>query len=97
MPIYAYRCRDCGGVTDAYASINDAPAAIECEHCASGATYRVIGPVAYHASESTKASRLDSKYEKRIDDAMRKSASADPERLLRKMKPFSPAKDAPKS
>ncbi len=97
MPIYAYRCAHCGGVTDAYASIDAAPDAIECEHCASRETHRIIARVAYHASEATKTSRLDTKYEKKIDDAMRKSASADPDRLLRKMKSFSSAKDAPKS
>jgi len=88
VPIYAYRCAQCGGVTDAYSSIDDAPANIDCEHCASRDTHRIIARVAYHASESTKTSRLDSKYEKRIDDAMRRSATADPNRLLRKMKPF---------
>ena len=93
MPIYSYRCRACGGVTDAYASIDDAPAAIECEHCNATDTYRVIGRVAYHANESTKTARLDPKYEKRVDDAMRKSSNADPNRLLRKMRPLSDAKD----
>lgn len=93
MPIYAYRCRTCGDVTDAYASIKDPPASIDCEHCRGSDTHRIIARVAYHASESTKTSKLDPKYEKMVDDAMYKSRSADPDRLFRKMKPFSSAKD----
>jgi putative FmdB family regulatory protein len=92
MPVYAYRCRDCGGVSDAYASISTAPDSIGCEHCQSHATHRIITRVAYHASENTKTARLDPKYDKMVDASMRKSANADPQRLLRKMKPFS-AKD----
>ncbi|HTK98660.1 MAG TPA: zinc ribbon domain-containing protein [Pseudomonadales bacterium] len=93
MPIYAYRCRHCGGVTDAYASLNDAPASVECEHCRGSETYRVVGRVAYHASENTKTAKLDPKYEKMADASMRKNPLADPDRLLRKMKPFSSSKD----
>jgi putative FmdB family regulatory protein len=93
MPIYSYRCRSCGGVTDAYASIDAAPEAITCEHCGRTETYRVVGRVAYHASENAKTARLDPKYEKRVDDALRKSSNADPDRLLRKMKPFGNAKE----
>jgi putative FmdB family regulatory protein len=92
VPIYSYRCRACGGVTDAYASVNAAPPSVRCEGCDATDTYRVIGRVAYHANESTKTARLDPKYEKRVDDAMRKSSNADPDRLLRKMKPFDGAK-----
>lgn len=93
MPIYAYRCRHCGDVTDAYASVNAPPVSVECEHCRSNDTHRVIASVAYHASESTKTAKLDPKYEKMADAAMRKNPLADPDRLLRKMKPYGPAKD----
>jgi len=93
MPIYVYRCRACGGVSDAYASINDPPAPIVCQHCGAGETHRVIARVAYHASDNAKSARLDPKYEKMVDDSMRKSRNADPDRLLRKMKPFNSAPD----
>jgi putative FmdB family regulatory protein len=93
MPIYVYRCRDCGDVTEAFASISSPADPIECEHCHGSATYRVIGRVVYHASENAKVARLDPKYEKMVDDSMRKSAGADPDRLLKKMKPFGPPKD----
>lgn len=89
MPIYAYRCRNCSGVTDVYASVKEPPASVECEHCGATDTHRVIARVAYHASEATKTARLDPKYEKMADAAMRKNPLADPDRLLRKMKPYS--------
>jgi putative FmdB family regulatory protein len=88
MPIYVYRCRDCGEATEAFASINDPADPIVCEHCHGTNTHRIIGRVAYHASDNAKTARLDPKYEKQVDDAMRKSASADPDRLLKKMKPY---------
>jgi putative FmdB family regulatory protein len=88
MPIYAYRCAACDGLTDHLAAVDDAPAAVTCEHCGSGDTRRVIARVAYHASEATKVAKLDSKYEKKVDDAMRKSASASEHRLIDKLKPF---------
>lgn len=93
MPIYAYRCRACGGATDVYASINDPPVNIDCEHCRGHETHRIIARVAYHASDNAKTSRLDPKYERMVDDSMRKSSNADPDRLLRKMKPFGSGKD----
>jgi len=93
VPIYAYRCRACGEVTDTFASVGDAPDHIECEHCQSQETHRIIARVAYHASENSKTAKLDPKYEKMVNDSLRKSSSADPDRLLKKMKPFGPAKD----
>ncbi len=88
MPIYAYRCRSCGGVTERFDSVDDAPESISCSHCRGRETHRVISRVAYHASEATKTSKLDPKYEKMVDHAMDKSRSADVDRLVRKMKPF---------
>ena len=93
MPIYAYRCSKCGEVTDAYEKVSSAPKTISCSHCGAKGAKRIISRVAYHASESAKTSRLDPKYEKMADDAAKKSASADPMRLLKKMKPFTGAKD----
>jgi putative FmdB family regulatory protein len=92
MPIYPYRCRQCGNVTDEFCSVADVPEAVECASCQSTQTHRVIGRTAYHASDATKTSKLDPKYEKMVDASMRKSASADPEHLLKKMRPFSDAK-----
>ena len=93
MPIYAYRCSQCGEVTDAYEKVSSASKTIACSHCGAEGAKRIISRVAYHASEATKTARLDSKYEKMADDAAKKSAAADPMRLLKKMKPFTGAKD----
>ncbi len=88
MPIYAYRCNVCGELTDHFAPVDRAPAHVLCAGCGSEDTRRVISSVAYHASNATKAARLDPKYDKMVDHAMRKSASADEHRLIRKLKPF---------
>ena len=92
MPVYAYRCRACGEVTDRFASVDAAPEQIVCEHCHGEDTYRIISRVAYHASDAGKTARLDPKYEKMVDHAMRKSANADVDRLIKKMKPYPSAK-----
>jgi len=89
VPIYTYRCGACDEVTETYASVRDAPRTVRCEHCGADGARRIISSVAYHASEAAKTSRLDPKYEKMVDAAYEKSASADPNRLLKKMKPFS--------
>ncbi len=92
MPIYAYRCNGCGEVTDRLTAVGAAADHVTCEHCASDDTRRIIANVAYHASEATKTSRLDPKYEKMVDHAMRKSENANEHRLINRMKPFSGAK-----
>ena len=92
MPIYAYRCRSCGEVTDRLFSVAEVEDSVGCEHCQSDDTYRVIGRTAYHASEATKTSKLDPRYEKMVDHSMAKSASADEHKLLKKMKSFKGAK-----
>ena len=76
MPIYAYRCRVCGEVTERLMAVAELEDSIACEHCQSDETHRVIGRTAYHASESTKTAKLDPKYEKMVstrDDASKKS------------------------
>ena len=93
MPIYAYRCVECDEVTDVYAKVGAAPQTTRCERCGAEGAKRIISRVAYHASEASKTARLDPKYEKMADDAYKKSASADPNRLLKKMKPFDGARD----
>ena len=90
MPIYAYRCDSCDEVTDTFASIKDVPAQVTCGSCGSSHTHRIIARVAYHASEATKTARLDPKYEKMVDHAMKKSASADENRLIDRMTRSSP-------
>ncbi len=85
MPIYVYRCSGCNCLTDAFASVSDIPEQVVCEHCGSAETHRIISSVAYHASQASRTARLDPKYEKMVDHAMKKSASADENRLIDRM------------
>lgn len=81
MPIYEYRCRNCGAVTGRLASINDIPAEIACERCHATAT-RIISRPAVKLSAKSKTARLDPKYDRMVDQAMRNTPSADPDRLI---------------
>ena len=85
VPIYCYRCGGCDCLTDAFAPVSNIPDRVVCEHCGSKETHRVISSVAYHASQSSRTARLDPKYEKMVDNAMKKSASADENRLIDRM------------
>ena len=96
MPLYAYRCGACARVTDSYSATATAAAehdSVPCAHCGCASTHRIIGRVAYHASDSAKTARLDTKYEKMVQHSIGKSPLADPDRLLKKMTPYDGAKD----
>ena len=98
MPLYAYRCRQCSAVTDSYSAkpstaTDEAVDAVPCASCASSQTYRIIGRVAYHASDNAKTARLDPKYEKMVQHSLGSSPLADPDRLLKKMTPYDGAQD----
>ena len=98
MPLYAYRCRDCGAVTESYAAsataANDNETLrVPCAECASEATHRIIGRVAYHASNNAKTAKLDPRYEKMVQHSLGKSPLANPDRLIKKMTPYDGAKD----
>jgi len=88
MPVYAFRCRKCGLVTDEFAPLYDAPERVRCEHCNSEETHRIISRVACHASEASRTARLDPRNEEMVNHAMKISENADVDRLLRRMKPF---------
>ena len=88
MPIYEYRCKACEQITDKYFSSTDAPRILTCKHCSAEDAERIISGAVYHADEATKTAKLDSKYEKKAEAALRNTRSADPDRLLRKMLDF---------
>lgn len=88
MPLYPYRCRDCGSLTELLWSGFEPPEHVACNACESAATCRVIGVNAYHRSEAQKTARLDPKYDKLVDATAKSAASASEDRLLRRMKPF---------
>lgn len=81
MPIYEYRCRRCGVVSDCLASVTAIPAQLACGACGAPAT-RIVSRIAVRLSAASKVGRLDPKYDMMVDRAMRNTASADPGRLL---------------
>lgn len=88
MPIYEFRCVDCGELTTVVSTIAARPSEIACEHCGGVAT-RILSRSSVKLSSTSKVERLDPKYDRMVDQAMKKTPQADPDRLLRRMKPFS--------
>jgi hypothetical protein len=68
------------------------PATALCERCQQQAS-KIISQVAVKLSNSSKMNRLDPKYDKMVDTAMRNSTSADPNNYLKKMRPLNTASD----
>jgi putative FmdB family regulatory protein len=87
VAVYEYRCANCGEITTHWCAIADRPDTVSCEHCGKPAR-RIVSGGAVRLSSASKVARLDPKYEKRADRAMHNTPNADPDRLLRKMKPF---------
>lgn len=81
MPLYEYRCQDCGQITTVMASVDASRAVVACEACG-GETRRIVSRPSVHRSKGSKLSRLDPKYDKMVDQAMRNTSSADPDRLI---------------
>ncbi len=94
MPIYEYRCPECRRVSSTYASVTEAPTTLACQHCGAAEATRIISRTAYHRSDMQKLDALDPKYDQKADRALRNTTEADPDRLLRKMTPFSAASDS---
>ena len=80
MPVYEYRCADCGAVMSKLASVKDIPREVECSCGATAA--RIISRPSVHLSKGSKVGRLDPKYDAMVDKAMRDTPTADPDRLI---------------
>ena len=94
MPIYEYRCQDCGNTNSFYLRSYGSVPPTDCQHCGGGQLQRIISNVAYIKSESDKLAQLDPKYYKMVDQAMAKAPrDTDPDYHMRKMVPFSKAKE----
>ena len=94
MPIYEYRCQQCGEVSSFFLKTYGAAPESACKHCQSADLQRIISSVAYHRSEADKFAQLDPKYTKMVDQALAKApGDTDPEHYVRKMVPFSQAKE----
>ncbi len=66
--------------------MDSAPEAIECRHCHSAETYRIIGTAAYLMGDQRKTAKLDPRYDAMVDRAMRNTPNADPDRFLGHLK-----------
>ena len=88
MPIYEYRCSECGELVSALRKVAEASDPIACDHC-DGIAMRIVSRPSVHLSKMSKVEKLDPKYDKMVDRAMHNTRAADPDRLLKKMKPLS--------
>ena len=90
MPIYEYRCSGCQAVTSIFRSASEHASehktTLACESCG-GEAARIISRPSVHLSKGSKLERLDPKYDKLVDRAMQSTPLAEPDRLLKKMKP----------
>jgi len=94
MPIYEYRCQDCGNANSFYLKNYQSTPPSQCQHCDGGDLQRIFSAFAYVKSEGDKMAQLDPKYYKMVDQAMSKSPKdTAPEHHLRNMVPFSQAKE----
>lgn len=93
MPVYEFRCPRCGEVTSHICAVADRPGSISCEHCGDQGATRIVSRASVRRSSASKVARLDPKYDQMVDRAMSNTPHADPDRVLRRLKPF--PKDTP--
>lgn len=94
MPVYEYRCQQCQQVSSFLLKNYGGEPQSGCKHCESTDLQRIISSVAYLRSEADKFAQLDPKYGKMVDRALAKApADTDPDHYVRKMVPFSQAKE----
>jgi putative FmdB family regulatory protein len=94
MPMYEFRCEPCGQVSSIYfRTASDTPS-IHCRYCGSEEVERILSSFTSPLSEADQAAKLDPKYHKMVDAAIRKAPSTShPDHYLRQMVPFSQAKE----
>ena len=63
------------------ASIRAIPTDVACEQCGAQAR-RIVSRPSIQLSAKSKVGRLDPKYDKMVDRAMKNTTSADPDRLI---------------
>jgi putative FmdB family regulatory protein len=86
MPIYEYRCVACSAISSVFRSASEHEKTLKCEACG-GEAARIISRPSVHLSKASKLDRLDPKYDKLVDKAMQSTPLAEPDRLLKKLKP----------
>ena len=59
-----------------------------CKHCQGTDLEKIMSRMSVHRNLTSKLSSLDPRYDKLVDSAIKNTPEADPNRHLRKMKPF---------
>ncbi len=88
MPLYEFRCGACEAITSLRCSVAERPASATCEHCGRLGAIQVVSASSVHRSSASKVARLDPKYDRMVDRAMRNTPAADPDGVLKRLKPF---------
>lgn len=52
MPIYEFKCSDCGRLTSVFTRAVDSPITAACDHCGSKKLQKTLSKFAYHKSEA---------------------------------------------
>ena len=94
MPLYEYRCPRCDAVIAKLFGVRDAPRHVPCPSCRIDAG-RIVSKPSVHLSAGAKVARLDPKYDKMVERAMRNTASADPDRLINRRGDIAKGRDDP--
>ena len=93
MPVYEYRCAECGAVTSELASVHAIPGEVRC--ACGGTASRIVSKPSVHLSKGSKVARLDPKYDAMVDKAMRGTPAADPDRLINRRGDIAKGRDGP--
>jgi putative FmdB family regulatory protein len=88
LPVYEFRCSACGELTSHWCAIADRPATVVCSHCGKPDAERIVSRASVRRSSASKVARLDPKYDRMVDQAMKNTPEGDPDRVLRRLKPF---------
>jgi putative FmdB family regulatory protein len=91
MPLYVYDCNDCDHRFEVFLRSANAVAPSRCESCGSVSIARTVSGFAIARSELERLRALDPRYKRMVDEAVRNTPEADPERHLQKMIPFDAA------
>jgi putative FmdB family regulatory protein len=87
VPLYEYRCEDCQALVSALKPLEESQRSVRCEGCG-GTAHRIVSRPSVHRSNASKVDRLDAKYDRQVDRAMRNTPRADPDQHLKRMKPL---------
>lgn len=85
MPIYEYRCEACGAISSVFLPLSEHEKEIHCASCGAVAR-RIISRPSVHLSKTSKLEKLDPKYDKMVDHAIKSTPQADPDQYLKRMK-----------